>query len=86
MKGYNNCWKYVFPEDRHKLKKYFYRDVTEKVFIRIVKVCGSIDKYFFEMCGKFVGVCYIRLNKRVTLNDVMNDFPFLKVYEQHTRF
>ena len=25
-----NYWRYVFPEDRHKLRKYFYRDVSEK--------------------------------------------------------
>lgn len=78
-----NYWRYVFPEDRHKLRKYFYRDVSEEVYIRVVKTVESgITKYFFEMCGEFVGVCYIRLNKRVTLDNVKKDFPFVKVYEQ----
>ena len=32
-----NYWRYVFLEDRHKLRKYFYRDVSEEVYIRVVK-------------------------------------------------
>lgn len=82
-----NYWRYVFPEDRHKLQKYFYRDVSEEVYIRVVKtVENNTTKYFLEMCGEFVGVCYIRLNKRVTLDDVKRDFPFIKVYEQRAQF
>lgn len=81
----NQQWSFVYEYARQALKKYFHREITGSVYIRILtKSRGSNFVQYFQMSGDEVGFNSIVIHDDWMERDIKRDFPFVKEMSIHT--
>lgn len=79
----SNSFKFVYESSRPKLTKYFKREITSPVYIRLYKVNKSNGIYaeYFQVSGDDEMFTSIPVRTQELENAIVADFPFIKIVE-----
>lgn len=74
----NGHWKFVFDKDRSKLTKYFRREITSPVYIRLYTVNKQGEITYFQMSGNDEPFSSIPVKDNELKKQIKTDFPFIQ--------
>lgn len=74
----NGNWRFVFEKDRHKLQKYFKREITSPVYVRLYTVRKHGTIKYFQVSGDEEPFSSIPIKDDNLEKQIRTDFPFIK--------
>ncbi len=76
-----STFKFVYESSRPKLTKYFKREITSPVYIRlyIVRKTDGTEMEYFQVSGEDEAFSSIPVRTKELEHDIIADFPFIKI-------
>jgi len=78
-----STFKFVYESSRPKLTKYFKREITSPVYIRLYRVhkTDGVEIEYFQVSGDDEAFSSIPVRTKELEDKIIADFPFIKIID-----